>query len=384
MAEKFQKMYLCISKDKEEKSVEMRKILRRLNIFALLYGFVGEVRRALYRCRLLKSVRFDNVAVVSIGNLSMGGTGKTPHTEFLISRLSAKYRTTILSRGYGRKSRGFVSTKELAAEHCSAETIGDEPLQMHLKFPDLEIAVCEKRKTGIEKLLQQKEPPELIILDDAYQHLQVAPDCHILLTEYAHPYSADFVVPAGRLREFPSAAKYADIIIVTKAPADLTIEERDSFIQKLKPCQGQDVFFSTIEYKAPKPVTAAAEQRTLTAETPVKLVTGIANPEPLLKQVCSQFKNVQHFKFGDHHTFTEKELNGIINYKFDKNSEESIIITTEKDISRLMSDNTKKIISLQPIFSFPIEMKILFEEEEKLINKIEKLCYKKSKKVQNS
>ena len=372
---------VMVQRNDKTEPAEMRNIFRRFNVFALLYGFAGLVRRALYRWQLLKSSRFDKVTVVSIGNLSMGGTGKTPHTEFLISRLSAKYQTAILSRGYGRKSHGFVSTKELDAAQCSAETIGDEPLQMHLKFPDVEIAVCEQRKNGIERLLQSPEPPELIILDDAYQHIQVTPDCHILLTEYARPYFNDFTVPAGRLREFPSASQYADIIIVTKSPADLTIEERNLFIQKLNPAQGQEVFFSSIEYKSLVPITEAAKQMELNANTPIKLITGIANPEPLLTCVSESYSRVKHFRFGDHHTFTEDELKRIIDYDFDDKN--AAIITTEKDISRMMNNYTKKIISLQPIFSFPIEMKILFEEEKKLTNKIEKICYKKLKKAQN-
>ena len=361
----------------------MSVFLKKINIFALTYGIICKTRRFLYQKKIFESVHFEKAVTISVGNLSMGGTGKTPHTEFLIRKLSGKFKTAVLSRGYGRKTKGFISITANGSP-CSAETIGDEPLQMHRKFPDVEIAVCEKRTVGIEKMLASPNPPELIILDDAFQHLHVEPDCHLLLTEYARPYFNDFVVPAGRLREFPSAARFADIIIVTKTPEDLAEADRDSFIAKIKPEKHQEIFFSTIKYLPPVAANELAQQTPLTPETPVILVTGIANPAPLLKHISQSFKNVKHFQFGDHHNFSEKEINEIFSYKFENNASEQVILTTEKDISRLITDKTKKIISLQPVFAIPIEMQILYEEENKLINKIEKICYKKLKKAQIS
>lgn len=346
------------------------RILQRINIFAWLYGTVGLIRRRFYKKGIISSARFKEVVTISIGNLSMGGTGKTPHTEFLIRQLANPYKVATLSRGYGRKTKGFILANELSSNELTSTMIGDEPLQMHKKFPEIQVAVCEQRAIGISKLLATPTPPDIILLDDAYQHLQVTPDCHILLTEYEHPYFDDFVVPAGHLREFPCASKNADIIIVTKCPASLTQAEKKQFLNALKPTENQEVFFSTFEYSEPIPITPRAKKFTLSAETPIVVLTGIARPEPLLKEISNKYHTIKHFKFQDHHQFTEQEIQALTAFQFADNQKEKAIFSTEKDISRLLTNETKKNVSLQPIFTISIKVKILFEQEKILIKKL--------------
>lgn len=347
----------------------MIKFLQYINIFAWVYGLIGWTRRKLYQIGIFKSAHFAGVATISIGNLSMGGTGKTPHTEFLIRKLSDRYTLATLSRGYGRQSRGYIAASQLGPDRLSASVLGDEPLQMHKKFPHIEVAVCETRKDGIEALCSGTRP-QIILLDDAFQHLQVKPDCHILLTEYAHPYFQDFVVPAGRLREFSSAADNADIIIVTKAPANLTEDEKNEFLQRLGAKKHQEVYFSTFKYKKPVAVTEPAKKSVLTPETNIVAITGIARPEPFVEELRHNYHNVSAFHFQDHHNFTIREIEKIVEVQA-KVQGKTVFITTEKDICRLNTNDTKKIISLHSFFTLPIEVEILFGQEKQLIKKIE-------------
>src|SRR5436190_16710825 len=218
----------------------LRKILFP---FAVLYGFITGIRNFLFDKNILKSYSFD-LPVLAVGNLSVGGTGKTPQIEYLIRLLSSRYRVATLSRGYKRKSEGFV----LANESSNAEILGDEPFQFFRKFRDIQVAVDADRKNGIEQLLAQPEKPEMILLDDAYQHRRVKAGFYILLTAYGDLYADDFILPAGNLRESRSGAKRADVIIVTKCPKNLSVAEQEKIKKKLAPKVGQDVFFTFIDY----------------------------------------------------------------------------------------------------------------------------------------
>ena len=347
----------------------MPHCFQKIALFGRLYGSIAWLRRKFYQKGICSIYHSESFHVIGIGNLRVGGTGKTPHTEFLLKHLTADFRLATLSRGYGRKSKGFLCASLLTEENRTAATLGDEPLQMFRKFPEVSVCVCEKRQSGLERLAGFPNPPQVVLLDDNYQHLQVRPDCQLLLTEYARPYFDDMPVPEGRLREFPAAATAADIIVVTKCPPGLTAAEAELFVQKLNPTPQQDVFFSTFSYSVPHAETAPANSTTLTENTPVALITGIANPTPLLQHLQKHHQHVTLYKFRDHHDFSISELENIFE-KEKKKAPDCVFFSTEKDISRLQTNNTKKIVSLQPFFSIPIEVKILFGKENQLITKI--------------
>ena len=259
----------------------MRLLSALLFPISVLYGTVTFVRNKMFDCGILPSEKFD-VPVICVGNLSVGGTGKTPHTEYLALLLSARYRVAVLSRGYKRKSKGFV----LADERTTARELGDEPYQIKRKFPDIKVAVDADRRNGITRLMQlpDEEKPEVIILDDAFQHRYVKPTLSLLLTDCNKLYTSDYVLPAGRLREWKSGASRADIIIVTKCKADISDEERKNILRQISPSKNQRVFFTYINYGELLPVfgeSCDTSVNFICGNPEVLLLTGIANPFPL-------------------------------------------------------------------------------------------------------
>ena len=336
----------------------------------LLYGSILKVRRYFYQQKWLKSYSFP-VSTIGVGNLRVGGTGKTPHIEFLIREFANDYTLlATLSRGYGRLSKGYLLASTLPQSQRTARNLGDEPLQFFTKFPFIEVAVCEDRKAGIENILRDRPQVDMILLDDVFQHLSVQPDCQILLTEYADPYYADFPLPAGRLREFAAAATAADIIIVTKTPKTITQEQREEIIHAIKPNVNQQVFFSTYIYEKPKPCNPLAEQVNLLPDTPIILLTGIAKSQALKREVETHFHNVKHYPFPDHYTFPVKKIQAIIDENKDLLENGAVLLTTEKDTMRLITNEIKKVVSLHPLFSLPIRVEILFNEKQSLIKNI--------------
>lgn len=329
-----------------------------LSPIGAIFGIIALIRRRLYN---KKKKRFTphTVPIISIGNIAVGGTGKTPHTEFLIRMLQEKYRVATLSRGYGRRSSGYI----LANESSTAELIGDEPMQMYLKFPQVKVAVCEKRRTGIERLLAEPEPPEVILLDDAYQHLAVKAHCQLLLTDYAAPYPTDFPLPAGNLREFGCAAKEADIVVVTKCPSTLSQKEAERIEKKLKLQPHQQCFFSTLCYDAPRPLTEAAHHFLLDEKSHVFLFTGIAHSEPLYQYLSSQYTDVKSIAFGDHHQFKEFEINKICQI-IASSTHKTALFTTEKDAARISGTPLWEKLSELPFFAVPVSVKFLWGEQE--------------------
>lgn len=301
------------------------KLLRVLLFpFSILYGIITCIRNFMYDRGILKSYSFSR-PVIAIGNLSTGGTGKSPQTEYLIRLLCSNYKVATLSRGYKRKSKGFV----LAGPTSNAEILGDEPYQFYTKFPHINVAVDADRKNGIEKLLALHPQPDVIILDDAYQHRKVKADFYILLTSYGDLYADDFILPTGNLRESRSGAKRANIIVVTKCPQTISLEEINAMKAKLNPDKGQDVFFTYIDYdnevhseKDALPLAEAITRDNI-------LVAGIARPAPFFERLKGS--NANCITFPDHHNFTEEEVSNLAILSKDK-----IIITTEKDYVRLM------------------------------------------------
>ena len=280
-----------------------------------IYGFVVWLRNLLYDDHILRSTKVS-IPTICVGNLAVGGTGKTPMAEYLLSLLSAKYKVALLSRGYGRKTRGF----RLANEHDTAATIGDEPMQIHLRFPDIPVAVCADRVKGVKQLQHLYPDLQCVILDDAYQHRSLSCGFYILLTPYDCLYTNDHMLPWGRLRDLPNQSHRANVVVVTKCPEHMQPIERRIVSNNLQLASYQHLFYSSIGY-APIAVDS----------TPL-LVTGIANPMPLLHHMQQQFPDTELFAFPDHHVFTNQD---IIRIK-EKAEHYEHIVTTEKDYMRLL------------------------------------------------
>ncbi|NGY37536.1 tetraacyldisaccharide 4'-kinase [Flavobacterium sp. XN-5] len=322
----------------------LRKILFP---FAILYGFITSIRNFLFNQGIFKSYSFD-LPIIAVGNLSVGGTGKTPQIEYLIRLLSEQYKVATLSRGYKRKSAGFI----LADETSNAEILGDEPFQFYTKFKNIQVAVDANRKNGIEQLLSQSQKPEVILLDDAYQHRKVKAGYYILLSSYGDLYSDDFILPAGNLRESRSGAKRANVIVVTKCPADLSEVEMASIKTKLKIGVNQELYFTTIAY-----------DEFIYSETGVKAVKDIKSSDKLLlagiAKPGSFFEYLKAEKdvcmsFPDHHHFSESDIIDIKNKSLNK-----IIITTEKDYVRLQGR-----IPADQLFYLPIRSQFLARDND--------------------
>ncbi len=304
----------------------LRKILYP---FSLLYGLITTVRNYLYNKNIFKSTQFKTPTIV-VGNLSVGGTGKTPQVEYLIRLLQKNYRIAVLSRGYKRKGKGFI----LADENANAELIGDEPYQYYQKFPSLIVSVDADRRNGIQQLKQLKDPPEIILLDDAFQHRKVEGGFNILLTSYKNLYVDDAMLPTGNLREKVSGADRAQIIIVTKCPMNLSEELQLKITKRLNPTTHQTVFFTSIDYENELKGNKAINISDL-KETEVLLVTGIANPNPLMAYLKSQNIRVNHLEYPDHHHYKKRDITEINSVFNSLQSNNKIVLTTEKDYVRI-------------------------------------------------
>ncbi|HUH50681.1 MAG TPA: tetraacyldisaccharide 4'-kinase [Flavobacterium sp.] len=314
------------------------KVLRFLLFpFGLVYWLVTTVRNYFYDKGVFSSYKAP-IKVIAVGNLSVGGTGKTPQIEYLIRLLSDNYKTAILSRGYKRSSKGFV----LADQNTSVHDLGDEPFQFFLKFKNVKIAVDANRKNGIKNLLKLPHTPEVILLDDAYQHRKVTANLYILLTAYADLYSDDFILPVGNLREPRSGAKRARAIIVTKCPKDISEVEKQKIIQKLNPAQHQYVFFTTINYDD-YAYSADSKQRVSALKNIEKVVlAGIAKPEPFFDFLKTDADVV--LKYPDHHNFSDDEIASI-----KSKAKGRIIVTTEKDYVRIRAEFDNNQLFYLPI-----------------------------------
>jgi tetraacyldisaccharide 4'-kinase len=325
--------------------------------FALLYWLAIGIRNWMYDKNIFHSTSFG-LPVICIGNLSTGGTGKSPMVEWLAEKLMDQFKIATLSRGYKRKTKGY----SLANENSTALEIGDEPMQFHLKFPDLPVAVGEKRIEAIPQLLHDKPETQAIILDDAFQHRAIRAGLNILLTEYNNLFVHDFYLPTGDLRDLKSSYKRAEIIVVTKCIPSLSEEEKKKITREINPRPGQPVFFTAIEYGETYHIKAKRTS-SLSDKKEVLLVTGIANPGPLKKMLEEQSKTYTMMQYPDHHIFTVDDLNDI-KKKFDSMQDGSkMILTTEKDAVRLAK--FQKDITDLPLYVIPVRHRFLFEEGEK-------------------
>jgi tetraacyldisaccharide 4'-kinase len=343
--------------------------------FSLLFGMVVFLRKLLFDWNILPSREFD-VPVVCVGNLRVGGTGKTPHIEYLVSILSPSFRCAVLSRGYKRKTRGF----HLADQNSGVETIGDEPLQIARKFPGITVAVDANRCRGIEKLLELPDPPDVILLDDAFQHRYVKPGISIVLNDYNFPAHSDSLLPFGRLREPASALQRADIIIVSKSPERIKPIERRIMLTDLSPLPFQQLYFTKVVAKDLQPVFpgVAAALPNRAARPEILLLAGIANPRDVKRFARNISPRIHELFFPDHHHFSPSDISRV-NYAFSQlETGNRLVITTEKDATRLRYSDSLSDQLKQNLYYIPIAIEFLNDEEENFKNHI--IRYVKSNK----
>ncbi len=327
-----------------------------LKPFSLVYGLIVFIRNKLFDFKIFRSVEFDT-PVISVGNITMGGTGKTPFIEFLVSILENKFNVAILSRGYKRKSKGFL----LADSSSTLDDLGDEPLQMKKKYPKVTLAVDKNRVHGIKELLNQENTLDVILLDDAYQHRSVKPGLSILMIDFNQPLSEDHYIPYGHLRESPSEKSRAHIVVVTKCPENLKPIQQRIILNELNLFPYQKLFFTTIKYGEMKPVFTDSSIN-LTKETCKKgkynilLVTGIANSRPLRRHTRSISPKLKEIKYADHHNFTSKDMNHIEDTFNKIENDEKIIITTEKDAMRFINYKKEILPDKKHWYYIPIEV----------------------------
>lgn len=319
--------------------------------FAFIYWIITGFRNLLFNFGILKSEEHP-ILLIGIGNLCVGGSGKTPHLEYLISLLNKQYNLATLSRGYGRNTSGFLS----ADQNPNARLIGDEPYQLYKKFDAVSVAVDENRNRGVKKLLKSENPPEIILLDDVFQHRYIKTDLNILLTEYDDPYHKDFLMPMGKLRESRMGAQRADIIIVTKCPRNLTPLEMRSFSMDLNIAAYQKVYFSYIDYLDLKAINEKGKELDLSLKdikkVDVILMTAIAKPKRINNLIKKKNQQAEIISFPDHYFYRPKDYENL-QKKFSNLTKTKILIVTDKDAGKLDFNKLENI----PVYSLPIQIK---------------------------
>lgn len=321
--------------------------------FSVLYHLITAVRNRLYDWGLLRSTKF-RMPIIGVGNLSVGGSGKSPMVMYLAALLSQHMRTGVLSRGYGRKTKGYY----VVNYESNAQMVGDEAMQLFQRFKNrFAIAVCENRVFGAKKIISDMDLG-VLLLDDSYQHRAIQAGFNILLTDYHSPYFKDYLLPAGDLRESRNGAKRADIIMVSKCPKDLSEAKKQEFLAKIKPKKHQKVFFSSIDYA--ENIISKYKELSINElfDYEILLITGIANPSLLLKELAQHTPNVKHLKFRDHHSFTMEDVKKI-SAEYQKMGENRLILTTEKDYTRLIGFEYFS----EKLFYWPINVEINNKEE---------------------
>ncbi len=346
--------------------------------FSWLYGLVIWIRNSLYDNAFLKSTGFK-LPLISVGNITVGGTGKTPHVEYLVELLNSEFNVATLSRGYKRKTRDF----RIASADSSVGEIGDEPLQIKRRYPGITVAVDRKRVNGVEMLMKQSPPVEVILMDDAYQHRSIKPGFSILLIDYARPLDRDRLLPAGMLREPAPNLNRANIILVTRSPERIKPIELREFVNRLELSIGQHLYFTTMHYGELTPVYPESPLREASwfkeQVGGVLIVTGIANPRSLRQYARSINTNLTELSFPDHHQYSRKDMEKISNTysKLKKTYKEILVLTTEKDAMRLRDHNPGPEIR-DAIHAVRIHVHFLNEDKEEFDRQI--LTYVNSNK----
>jgi tetraacyldisaccharide 4'-kinase len=332
-------------------------MIKYLRLFLLplsiIYGFIILLRNKLYDWGIFKAVKFD-LPVICIGNLVVGGAGKTPTTEYIV-RLLTDYKVAILSRGYGRETKGFL----MADGNATAKTIGDEPMQYYQKFANVSVAVCEDRVFGINQL---KDNHDVILLDDAYQHRAVKAGFNLLLFDYASVKKFQMLLPAGNLREPLRNYNRAEAVLITKAPLPLNLVDQIEIRRKIDTRIDQRISFSTIKYGSLVSLNTKETKENITDET-IFLFTGIANPKPLFTYLSQFSLSIEQFEYPDHHQFTIENIKELITAFNQHPAKEKIIITTEKDSKRLLGVNLKDLLLNLPIYYLPIEIELASKDK---------------------
>ena len=344
------------------------KINEWLTPFSWLYGLGVGFRNQMFELGILKSKSYD-IPIIAVGNITVGGAGKTPHVEHLVRLLHGKVKVAVLSRGYKRKSRGYV----LADKQSTARDIGDEPYQMMKKFPDIHIAVDKKRCHGIDRLItdESTKDTDVILLDDAYQHRYVKPGINILLVDYHRLIIYDKLLPAGRLREPQSGKSRADIVIITKCPKDLKPMEFRVLTKALNLYPYQKLFFTTLEYCPLEPLFCGDDLQLedIPKNTNVLLLTGIASPKQMIVDLEPYVGAIEPMTFADHHQFTKRDIRKL-NERFAAMPEPKMIITTEKDNARLFGLEGLSEEVRHHIYLLPIRIQFMLGQEQEFNEKI--------------
>jgi tetraacyldisaccharide 4'-kinase len=338
---------------------------------SLIYGAITAIRNFLYNAEILKSSEFS-IPVISVGNITVGGTGKTPHTEYLIELLGKESQVAVLSRGYKRRTSGF----NFAGPDSSASSIGDEPYQIFRKFPGITVAVDRDRVNGVRKILAEKPGTGVIILDDAFQHRRITPGFSILLSEYERLMVRDVMLPYGNLREGLSNMNRADVILITKSPENISPIQRRLIVKEIDKRPYQNLYFTTIKYKEPVPLfdTGSIDKLSFSSDEKAGkgavVVSGIANPEPLLEYLKDKFTEIIDVRFGDHHAFNAKDILKIAESFSALKTERKYVITTEKDGVRFR-EFSNIAESLKSSFHYiPIGISFLNDDQNEFDNLI--------------
>ncbi|GAA5220083.1 tetraacyldisaccharide 4'-kinase [Membranihabitans marinus] len=324
-----------------------------LSPFALLYWIIIQIRNFLYEVGLLKSIKFD-IPIVSVGNLNTGGSGKTPMIEYLIRHLNNYIDVGVLSRGYKRNTKGYLEV----LPDSPYKSVGDEPLFLKKKYPHIPVTVGEERALAIPQMLQNHEELKAILLDDAYQHRGVNPYINILLTDYNSRFTKDYILPMGRLREPRSSKSRADAIVVTKCPPDLSLAEQEKIKNEIAPLDHQVLMFSSLVYHTAYNIFNNTE-RILLNDQAVFLMTGIANPQPIIDYLSEKNVTFFHRKFADHHAFTKHDIATVVDSYQKMEGQKKIFLTTEKDLIRIEPHFDYFLKHKIVIFALPIEVRFL-------------------------
>ena len=343
------------------------KIKESLLPLSWLYGAAVGIRNFCFDVGLLKSQAFD-VPVIAVGNITVGGTGKTPHVEYLVKMLREKFHVAVLSRGYKRKTSGYL----LATNNSTMNDIGDEPMQMKSKFPDISVAVDKKRVRGIQRLTDDDEQLDVVLLDDAFQHRYVKPGINILLVDYHRLIIYDKLLPAGRLHESMKGKNRADIVIVTKCPKSLKPMEFRLITKAMNLYPYQHLFFTTLHYADLRPIFAQASNIALSdlKGRHVLLLTGIASPRQMQEDLAPYASNITPLTFADHHDFSQRDVQRINDAFAQMTAEGKLIVTTEKDATRLqlaegLSDEVRR-----HLYALPVDIQFIQEEQAQRFNDI--------------
>lgn len=331
-----------------------------------IYGGILALRNWFFNNGLNKSFRFD-FPVISVGNLSTGGTGKTPHIEFLAKLLKDKYAVGVVSRGYGRKTKGFL----VVNEDSTAANVGDEPLQIKLNHPQIQVAVGEQRILAIPSLLNEVPETQVVLLDDAYQHRYVTPGLNILLSDYSRMFYDDFVLPAGNLREFKNGYRRADVVLVTKCPPTISNQQKQQIISRIKPKKHQQIFFTWLNYGTPYKLSNQQEILENMAQNNVLFFGGIANAKPVELYLTDNTASYEVKQLTDHFNYTTEALKEIETSFNAWAKPNKILLTTQKDAVKLMQSGLKDIAAGLPLYVLPIEIGMNDNEKQQFASLIE-------------